>query len=340
MRFLFELNHPKHYYQFKYVMQLLQNRSHEILVLARDKDVLVNVLEEEHVTYTIFGKHNKTMAKKYFGSIVLVKNYIKIASKFRPDVIVSKASIYGTITANILHCRSVIFPDSEVVKLTNKLVVPLCSQVVTPKPFQLNYGQKHVRISGIFEDCYLTPKVFCPNISVIDKFGMRRPFAIVRFVGWFANHDVGNRGFSNEDKVRLVRSLSKQITVYISAEGALPEELSKYRLPTPASLIHDVLSAADLYIGDSQTMAAEAALLGTPAIRSNTFVGPNDMSNFIMLERKCGLLFNIASPEEAIDKALELIEQSKKEEWMEKRHQYYESIGDINTDIVNILETQ
>jgi hypothetical protein len=37
--------------------------------------------------------------------------------------------------------------------------------------------------------------------------------------------------------------------------------------------MHHVLYFAKLYIGDSQTMAAEAAVLGTPSIRFNDFVG-------------------------------------------------------------------
>ncbi|MBQ0159602.1 MAG: DUF354 domain-containing protein [Bacteroidales bacterium] len=337
MKYIFELNHPKHYYQFKYVMQILHNHGHEILVLARDKDVLLNVLDEENVSYTIFGKHNKTMMKKVLGTFSLVGNYVSIARRFHPDVIVSKASLYGVVTARIIGCKSIIFPDSEVVKVTNKYVVPLCSQVVTPQPFQLNYGVKHVRIAGIFEDCYLSPQVFHPDKAVVEKYGLTKPYAIIRFVGWFANHDVGNKGFSFDDKIQLVKSVSKYMRVYISVEGPLPEELSEYRLPTPASVIHDVLSSADLYIGDSQTMAAEAALLGTPAIRSNSFVGPNDMSNFVMLQNR-NLLKNIAKPNEAIEKAEEFASQSQKSIWLSRREKYYEQVGDINAFIVSLLE--
>lgn len=338
MKYIFELNHPKHYYQFKYVMQVLREHGHEILVLARDKDVLLSVLAEENVPYTIFGKHNKSMAAKVLGTFALVRNYFSIAKSYKPDVIVSKASLYGVVTAKLLGCKSVIFPDSEVVKVTNKYVVPLCTQVVTPQPFQLNYGKKHIRIVGIFEDCYLSPQVFTPSFQTIEKYELKRPYAILRFVGWFANHDVGNNGFSYEDKVNLVNTVSKNMQVYISAEGKLPEELAEYKLPTPASLIHDVLSFADLYIGDSQTMAAEASLLGTPAIRSNSFVGPNDMSNFVMLQDKYHLLHNIASPQDAIAKARELSENTQKNEWVEKKNLYYQHVGDVNAQIVDILE--
>jgi predicted glycosyltransferase len=37
--------------------------------------------------------------------------------------------------------------------------------------------------------------------------------------------------------------------------------------------MHHVMAFAQLYIGDSQTMAAEAGVLGTPFIRFNDFVG-------------------------------------------------------------------
>ena len=47
MKYIFELNHPKHYYQFKYVMRILKEHGHEIKVLAREKDVLLDVLKEE-----------------------------------------------------------------------------------------------------------------------------------------------------------------------------------------------------------------------------------------------------------------------------------------------------
>lgn len=337
MKYIFELNHPKHYYQFKYVMHVLLEYGHEILVLARDKDVLLNVLDEEKVPYTIFGKHNKSMAAKILGTFTLVRTYFSIAKRYKPDVIVSKASLYGTITARLLGCKSVIFPDSEVVKVTNKYVVPLCTNVVTPQPFQLNYGKKHIRVAGIFEDCYLSPLVYEPNFHTIERYGLKQPYAILRFVGWFANHDVGNNGFSYDDKVNLVKAVSKNMQVYISAEGELPEELAKYKLPTPASLIHDVLSFADLYVGDSQTMAAEAALLGTPAIRSNSFVGSNDMSNFVMLQNR-NLLINIANPSEAIKIAEEWASQSQKEIWSSRRDKYYEQVGDINAFIVSLLE--
>ena len=37
--------------------------------------------------------------------------------------------------------------------------------------------------------------------------------------------------------------------------------------------MHDALAFASMVVGDSQTMAAEAAVLGTPSLRTSTFAG-------------------------------------------------------------------
>ncbi len=335
---LFELNHPKHYYQFKYVMRQLMNDGHEVKVLARDKDVLLKVLEEENVPYEIFGRHKKSMIGKIFGTISILINYKRIAKRIKPDVIVSKASFYGTYIAKRIGAKSVIFPDSEVVKVTNKYVVPLCDKVVTPETFGLDYGEKHIKVPGFFENCYLAPSVFTSNEKVLAEYGLKRPYAVFRFVGWYANHDVHNGGFTLDEKINLVKEVESYMTVYISSEKELPEELKRYKLPTPAAQIHSVLSYADLYLGDSQTMATEAALLGTPAIRSNSFVGENDMTNFKMMEHKYGLLRNIASFDEVLKTVEDFASNSRKEEWLRKKDAYYSAVGDVNREITDLLE--
>ncbi len=338
MTYLFELNHPKHYYQFKYVMQQLQQNGHTVKVIARDKDVLLSVLNEEKVEYTIFGKHRKKMIDKIFGTIPILFNYFSIVRKLKPDVIVSKASFYGTFTAWLTRRKSVIFPDSEVVKVTNRYVAPLATKIITPATFGLDFGKKHSRVEGFFEDCYLNPHVFQPNQQIILKYGLKRPYAIFRFVGWYANHDVGNKGFSTAQISEMIQTVEKNMTVYISSEKPLPQDFEKYKLPIPSSLMHHALAFADLYLGDSQTMATEAALLGTPAIRSNSFVGPNDMTNFKVLQNKYHLLFNIAQYEDVLEQLNKLSSQSHKQEWTEKKDKYFELVGDTNTIITNLLE--
>lgn len=337
MKYIFELNHPKHYYQFKYIMQMLKRDGHMVHVLARDKDVLLNVLQEENVPYEIFGLHAKNMRDKVLATPKLVLNYYKIAKREKPDVIVSKASLYGTLVARLIGAKAIIFPDSEVVTLTNKVVVPMCSTVITPATFGLDFGKKHIRIKGFFEDCYLAPSVFQPKEEVVKQYGLKKPYALFRFVGWYANHDVNNSGFTAEQQRTMLQLAEQKMHVYISSEKKLPDDLEKYKLPTPAAEIHSVLAHADLYVGDSQTMATEAALLGTPAIRSNSFVGPNDMTNFIVLEKQYNLLRNIRDYDGVVAAIQDMIQNSCKQDWIAKKIAYFQQVGDANQQIYDII---
>ena len=55
------------------------------------------------------------------------------------------------------------------------------------------------------------------------------------------------------------------------------------------------MHTSDLYIGDSQTMAAETAVLGIPSIRFNNFV--SKLGYLEELEKTYGLTFGIKQGE-------------------------------------------
>jgi hypothetical protein len=127
--------------------------------------------------------------------------------------------------------------------------------------------------------------------------------------------------------------------VLITSEGKMDQELEKYRVRVSPEKIHDLLYYAQMFIGDSQTMTTEAAVLGVPAIRCNSFVGKDDMSNFIELEEKYNLIFNFSDSEEALKKALELIQISGlKNEWSKKREKLLGDKIDVTAFIVWFIE--
>ena len=98
-------------------------------------------------------------------------------------------------------------------------------------------------------------------------------FYILRFVSFGASHDVGEKGISLEMKRNLIKELQQYGKVFITNEGNLEPEFDQYRLRIEPHEIQDLMYYATMVIGDSQTMIAESAVLGTPAIRCNTFVG-------------------------------------------------------------------
>ena len=87
--------------------------------------------------------------------------------------------------------------------------------------------------------------------------------------------------------------------------------------------MHHVMAFSSLYIGDSQTMAAEAGVLGVPFVRYNDFVGRIGYLN--ELENDFHLGFGIRASEEGSDeKMYKVVEDllnmpNLKEEWQTRR---------------------
>ena len=89
-------------------------------------------------------------------------------------------------------------------------------------------------------------------------------------------------------------------------------------LDVPPERLHDVLAHAAVLVGDSQSVTAEAAVLGTPAFRINSWAGRTPLTD---LSAKYEVTHSFL-PEE-IDAALEAIEAAldpaAKEEWGRRR---------------------
>jgi len=341
MKILFEIAHPKHYYQFKNVIKILSG-SHDIKIIAREKDIVFRLLDAEGIQYDILSRHGKNIKSKFLMLPEIFCKYINIVIKFKPNIIVSKSSPYAAVIGKITRIKTCVMPDSEVVILNNRFVVPLSHLVITPKYYSLDYGRKHKRVSGFFEDGYLHPNFLDKEVQGEFVDGLPdegEKFTILRFVGWYAHHDVGKFGFSYDEKIKMVDLLKRYCNIVISSEGPLPSQLERYRFKAPVNKIHNALFKATLYIGDSQTMATEAALCGTPAIRYNSFVGEKDMSNFKILENK-NMLFNLKSFKDVCEKAIEIIQDyTSKNKAQERRNKYFQEVGDINKEMANIISS-
>lgn len=161
----------------------------------------------------------------------------------------------------------------------------------------------------------------------------------MRFVGWTAHHDTGKSSLDFQQKRFFVKELEKYARVFISTETDLPPELEEYKIIISPEKIHDLLYYAKMLISDSQTMTTEAAILGTPAIRCNSWVGKDDMLNFIELEQKYGLIFNYSDPDKAFEKAIEILQKPNlKEEWSKKSDRLLKDKIDVTAFMVKLVE--
>ena len=129
--------------------------------------------------------------------------------------------------------------------------------------------------------------------------------------------------------------------MYITSERPLEPEFEQYRLNINPLDIHHVMAFATLYIGDSQSMAVEASMLGVPALRFNDFVGKKKIGVMEELEHIYGLTYGISShePQQLYDKIQELIAiPNLREEFQSRRQRMLDEKIDVTAFLTWFLE--
>lgn len=318
---------------------MLKKRGHDILLTVRPKNTNIQLLKELGLLYKTVGKYRILKLRKIFSSFFTTFSLTKEIKDFDPDVCFGQ--LYMIYAAKIKAKTSMIFEDDEVTRFQQFFYIPFVKVIFTPYMFRTNFGEKHLRIKGYKELAYLHPNYFKPDKNVLDELGIDKndKYVILRWNTWDAIHDISKRGFNKDFVINIIQHIEENAHVFISTERELPIELQKYKVKIPFSKMHHVLYYAHLLLSDTQTMSTEAAILGTPTIRCNTFVGPNDMSNFIELEQRYGLIFNYREPKDALEKALELIQQPDlKREWKKKRENLLKDKIDVTTFMTWFIE--
>lgn len=290
MRVLVEILHPAHVHFFKNAISEWQKRGDEVLVLSREKDVANDLLRAYGIP---FRSISRLGASKWSLITEMVERDARMfaeARRFRPDVLVGIMGVTIAQVGLLIHRPAVVFYDTENAKITNRFVYPLAHSVCTPECYAAPVFGRHVTYPSYHELSYLHPSRFSPDPEVVRKAGVApdEPYFILRFVSWQASHDVGEEGFSLALKTDLVRKLAQRGRVLVSSEQPLPSELEPYRFRAPPETIHHFIAHAKMLIGESATMASEAAVLGVPAFYiADTGRGYTDEQ-----EKRYGLVFN------------------------------------------------
>ncbi|MCG1007854.1 hypothetical protein [Halorubrum lacusprofundi] len=314
MRALFDVTHPALVHLFAPAAEALEAGGHDVTVAAREKDVTTDLLDAAGVPYAVVSHAGAGPLSRIGELLEREIGLVRLARRIDPDVVVSQVDPAAVHAARLVGARAVVFDDSEHERLVAGLTHRFADVVCTPSGFDRDVPNQR-RYDGFHELAYLHPNRFTPDPAALQRHGVdpESSYAVVRFVAWDAHHDLGRRGFSPAGKQQLVERLDEHGTVYVTAEGEPPTAVGGSSLPVEA--IHDLLAFADCYVGDSQTMATEAAVLGTPAVRTSAFVGDDDMSNFRELETEYGLLQSFADEDAAIDRAVAFLKEPPREAW-------------------------
>lgn len=303
-KILIDIGHPAQVHQFKYLIKDFVANGYKVLVAAKDKEVSEFLLKAYDIDYIIIDKTKIGIGLKLLNLPKVYYKMYKIIKDFNPDIILSRFSFQSSHLAFLLNIPHIGFTDTEHVNLSDKLTVPLVDVKITAISYFKGLGRNHIKYDGNIELFYLHPKRFKPDINIIKELGLKKNerYAIVRFVSWDAHHDVGQKGFSDQMKIDLVKKLAENVKVFITSEKTIPEVLKKYRINIAPDRMHQVMAFSDLYVGEGGTMASEAACLGVPSVYVNSL----DAGVF-REEEKFGLLYSFRNMKGVIEKVTEII---------------------------------
>lgn len=268
MRILVEILHPAHVHFFRHAIGHWQARGDEVSVLSREKDVAIQLLDAYGIQHTSLSRLGPAKWQLAIEMLVRDARMLRHCLFQRPDVLVGIMGVTIAQVGKLIGRPAIVFYDTENATLTNRFVYPLAHSVCTPECYQGPVWGRHVTYPGYHELAYLHPSRFTPDASVVKRRGIDPDSAyfLLRFVSWQASHDVGETGFDRRAQRRLIEVLKQHGRVLISSEQPLPPDLEEYRFSAPAHEMHHFLAHAKLLVGESATMASEAAVLGVPAV--------------------------------------------------------------------------
>lgn len=337
MRVLIDIGHPADVHLFKNMAWNLIKHGHEVKFTAREKEIVVDLLDAYGFDYIMLGKIKGSLVNKLYRVLLYELKLLRLALKFKPDIFVGMVQPAAAHVSKVLRRPLIAFEDTESATLVHQVGLPFVDAVVTSTSFRKNLGKKQVRYNGYHELAYLHPNYFKPLPSILDELGLSEndKFIVVRFVSWEALHDRGQHGFT--DRKTAIEELQDFGKVFITSEDKLENDLEEYRITVPPQHIHSLLYYASLYIGEGATMATEAAMLGTPSIYVSTLF--ETIAHYKELDKEYGLLYSFRNQEAALEKSAEILSQDNiKEQWKVRREKMLQDKIDVTQFMTDFVE--
>lgn len=316
---LIDVGHPAHVHLFRNAASAWQSMGHSVHWSALDREIIIDLLERYGLLYSI--SYRRRSGKFHLLREIPIRTWktLAIAQQHKTDLFVSICNPIIGIVAKMMNKPYLATGDTELAYNQLAVTMPFVTRLLTPDVFYRDVGHKHYRYAGYHELAYLHPDVYTPDDAIYDAIGLSKgtPFSIVRFIAWNATHDAHEKGFALQDKERIIHILRQYGKVIVSSESELPLHLKKDVITDyPLDKMSDLLAFAQIYVGEGNTMASEAAVLGTPSIRVNTM----DLGYCRDLQKR-QLMFQVLSGQDIIDTIQDILESPSRESTFTHRRQ-------------------
>ena len=344
MHYLFYLGHPAHFHLFRNSISTLRSKGHQVSVLIKKKDILEDLMQRSGISYLNILPEGRKDSKSAIALGVLKRDWrlFRYCLKERPDLMIGTSTEIGHV-GTILRIPSINVneDDSDVVPLYSRLSYPWSTHILSPAVCNNGkWERKSIKYESYHELAYLHPDDFLPSKTVAGKYlPTDSPYFLMRFAQLNAHHDKGIKGITDELALKIIEILEPYGNIRITSERKINDRLEPYRLKIDPLDIHHVMAFASMYIGDSQTMAAEAGVLGVPFVRFNDFVGRIGYLNELENKYKLGFGIKTSEPDQVLMHIKELAElENRNKIFMERRRTMLDDKINLNRFMVWLIE--
>jgi len=344
LKILFDINHPAHVHLYKNLIGLLREKGHRVFVVAKQIPAVEYLLNIYKIDFFKAGKKYDSLWLKYLIQLKYLVYYLSVVRKNKINLGIGVSMTLPLISKFRPSFVSIGMDDDDVsatpvfgkyVSKSNVVFTPACLAGEKRSLRHFGYNSYH-------ELFYLHPNRFTPDRTVLEELAVKEgeSFFILRFNAFKAHHDLAEYGLSLEQKQTLVSILLNYGKVFISNEADEKDKfLNQFSLKLSPEKIHSALYYATLFLGDSKTMCSEAAVLGTPAVKCNTFAGRLSVPN--ELEEKYGLCYAFLPSdfEGFLAKVKALLQlPGLKKEWQKRRKKMLKDKIDATAFMFSFIE--
>jgi uncharacterized protein len=324
MNIIVDICHPGQVHLLRNLINKLKENNHVVIVTVKHIPSAIQLLELYNINFVNLGYKSDSIVEKALYQIIYNYKVLKLVQKYKIELGIGSSVTLAQVS-RISKMNSILLDDDDddVEPLIVRYAHPLADVILSPSAL-INHRKRNntVFYNGYHELAYLHTSLFTPDVSVLEDAGIKpgERYFILRFNSFKAHHDKDAKGLSFECKRKIIDILKPQGKVFISTEGAIYPEFEQYKISIPPHKIHSFLYYSTLFIGDSQTMTSEAAMLGVPSIRSNSFVGR--ISYLEEEEHKYGLTYGYKPEDQTkmFEKIIDLLNRPNlRDEWQKKR---------------------
>tara|TARA_B110000046_G_scaffold181479_1_gene213771 strand:- start:1143 stop:2246 length:1104 start_codon:yes stop_codon:yes gene_type:complete len=298
---LFFFVHPAKFHLSRATINHLKKEGHHVDVIITGRDILEELIINEGWEYKkIFSNGRKIKWLHIYLSAILfivltIIKLLQLTWRKKYNLFITDDCL--TFVGRLKRVPSVFVTDDDLSAVPESwILMASANYILAPDICNLDkYNYKKWGYYGYKSIFHLHPNRFQLDKDKIAKDVRDKHYFFIRTVSATSTHDLGKRGISNDLLRELIKILEVKGKIILNSERILPEDLKKYVLDFHKNDVAHYIANSKLFISDSTTMCAEAAVLGIPAIEIDDWY--SDFKQYNELNGKYKLLFGFGVDE-------------------------------------------